>query len=148
MVALGGWGRHRGRGKGPRGIFLWIHLGSLSSLGTERWRRVWLGFTCRQTATPPVHCPRRRGQSRLWPLGSDLPWFLGKRQRNRLCVTPELADQASQGATAWGLGGQAKTGSHSFPRQKPRKNRVSRWWGELRLEPTQATSAGRGSWDL
>lgn len=50
MVALRGDG-HRGRGKGPQGMFLRTHLGGLSSQGTERWHQVWLGSPA--TRRPP-----------------------------------------------------------------------------------------------
>lgn len=47
----GGWGGHRGRGKGPQGMFLRTHLGCFSSQGTERWHQVWLGSPA--TRRPP-----------------------------------------------------------------------------------------------
>lgn len=52
MVALGGWGGHRGRGKGPQ------DTPGRPLLSRDREMASGLaGLTCRQTATPPVHCP-------------------------------------------------------------------------------------------
>lgn len=120
-------GRHGGPGGGVgtevvgrdlRGYFCG-HTWAASPLKGRRdgIRSDWARLPPDGHPTCPLSLKAGRGQGSLWPLGSDLPWLFCQRQRNRLCETPELADQASQGATGWGLGGQAKAGSHRLPRQ-------------------------------
>lgn len=110
-------GGHRGRGKGPQGIFLWTQLGGLSSQGTERWHQVWLGSP--NTRRPPHLSTVPEGGARA-ACGLSGVTFPGSSVRGRGtgCVRHlSLLTRPPRGATAWGLGGQAKAGSHRLPRQ-------------------------------
>lgn len=101
-----------GSWEGAAGSSLWTHLSGPASGGTRKvaTQPAWATGARRPPGPPPavlVGAPGLHG-------GAD-----GKRQRNRLCGTPEPADQASQGAAAQGLGGREVVRSHRLPPEGP-----------------------------
>lgn len=79
MVAVGvGWAQ--GSWEGPRGIFLWIHLGGLSSQGTERWHQVWPGLLAARRPPHLSTVPEGGARAACGPWGVTFPgsWTRGR----------------------------------------------------------------------